>query len=412
MNWTWFFFYPKNIKGSGICNQWMWSWENWVQRPRLCKNKIPWIIFQPYYAAIILRHCMTLSENQNTIYETQRKIQYLGGDRLGIFDRAWGPQGELVELFYDLVYVIAIAKSPINLRHISPLRARLTICIFRHDFLRDGSTGVCTTASTGPVACAPDSWRSGKYWSQPDWCWRSPEQVVFNVTIVLMVSLYHHLPLVGVVFTMQYHHQTEWNPTIIYLLSWPWWAPPCFEANPIRLVFSLLSELLSTFATQRLRSWNHPNEPFRQHVGALGPVHHHCVWGKWCGVIGGVGPCTNWSFEWMNFGLAVMIVFALWWLFYLASIDHANRVLWTAACWRSPSPPSSRLRVDRYGVRGLFGEFHSKIAWLTLKQFLVAPCACTLWDCCHDVFSGLSLQVCVWKKQAQTILLLSSGIGF
>ena len=327
-----------------------------------------------------------------------------------------------LELFYDLVYVIAIAQITHQLAaHVSPLGLIDYMYFFAMIFWGwlNGSLYHDLHASSGLRTRLMTLWQMLIIAALVITLESPPEQVVFNVTIVLMVmQLYITYLWWSVGFYDKYHRKLNKPYTIIYLLSLALMGTTLFLKQPyIRLVFfvTLLLNYLPPFATQRFVL---NRETIQMNLSAsmserLG-LFTIIVFGEVItGVIGGVGALHQLSFRiWMNFGLAVMIVFALWWLFFTLTSDRPCKPGFVNCSLLEILyiPTLIGLGLIGMALGGLFGgEFHSKIAWLTPKTiFGSALCLYFVGIAAMMYFLDYPSKYMRLKKRAQAILLLAA----
>ena len=236
-----------------------------------------------------------------------------------------------LELFYDLVYVIAIARITHHLAEHPDVSGMLDYTYFfimifwgwlngslYHDM--HGSTGLRTSLMTlwqiMIVAALVVTLNS------------ATENYVFNATIALMVmQLYITYLWWSVGIYDKAHRQLNKPYTLFYLASFGLMFLTLFiEPSYIRIIFyiSLLFNYLAPFVTAlMLRNRNSDFRLSSSMTERLG-LFTIIIFGEVVtGVVNGVSQLKMLNTQiWLNFGLAILIVFSLWWLFFTLISDR------------------------------------------------------------------------------------------
>ncbi|MCB0707379.1 MAG: low temperature requirement protein A [Saprospiraceae bacterium] len=236
-----------------------------------------------------------------------------------------------LELFYDLVYVLAIAKithhlaEHLSLSSLSQFFFFFTLIFWGwlngslyHDL--HGSSGLRTRLMTlwqmlivAALVITLDS---------PE------EQLVFNVTIVLLVmQLYITYLWWSVGFYDRSHRRLNRPYTILFLASFGLMFSTFYLEQPyIQIAFysALLLNYLPPFITHFLLRRDSMALRLSASMSERLGLFTIIVFGEViAGIINGVGALPDLNIQsWVNFTLAVIIVFALWWLFFTLVSDR------------------------------------------------------------------------------------------
>ena len=239
-----------------------------------------------------------------------------------------------LELFYDLVYVIAISKITHHLAAHPDFSGLLDyiylfIMIFwgwlngsmYHDL--HGSPGIRTRFMT--------LWQMMIVAALIVTLSSESDKILFRSGIALMVMQIYITYLWWSVGIYDKEHRKLNVPyTICYLASFVLLFLTLFLKQPyIRIAFyaSLLLNYLPPFLnTSRLRKKNIEISLSSSMTERLG-LFTIIIFGEAVlGVINGTAALNNVNFQiWINFGLGILIVFALWWLFFSLIADREGR---------------------------------------------------------------------------------------
>ena len=230
-----------------------------------------------------------------------------------------------LELFYDLVYVIAISKITHNLAVHFSFSGLLDYVYFfamifwgwlngslYHDL--HGSEGLRTRLMTlwqmmivATLVITIDS---------------SPEKLVFNATIALMAMQFYITYLWWSVGIYDKHHRKLNIPyTIIYLTALALMGITLFLKLPYnRILFftALILNYLPPFLTHSLLRKEslelNLSSSMTERLGLFTII----VFGEVVlGIVNGIGALHELSLSiWLNFGLTLSIIFTLWWIFF------------------------------------------------------------------------------------------------
>lgn len=235
-----------------------------------------------------------------------------------------------LELFYDLVYVIAISRITHHLAGHLSISGLLDYTYFfvmifwgwlngslYHDL--HGSGGLRTRLMTlwqmmivAGLVITIDS---------------SPENLLLNATIALMVMQLYITYLWWSVGIYDKHHRKLNRPyTVIYLLSFGLMFSTLFLEQPyVRIIFyiTLLLNYLPPFLTNILLRRESANLNLSSSMSERLGLFTIIVFGEVVlGVVNGVITLHELSSGiWLNFALAISVVFALWWIFFTLISD-------------------------------------------------------------------------------------------
>lgn len=239
-----------------------------------------------------------------------------------------------LELFYDLVYVIAISR----ITHYVGSHLAITGLIdytylfimiywgwlngsFHHDL--HGSTGVRTNLLT--------LWQMMIVAALVVTLSSSPETIFFNATIAIMaMQLFITYLWWSVGIYDKEHRKLNVVYTVCYLISFGLMFITLFVQQPlVRILFyvSLVFNYLPAFLINRTLLQR--GDEFRlsdsmtERLGLFTII----VFGEVVlGVINGVIEVKELGFRiWVNFGLAILIVFSLWWIFFSMIADKKSK---------------------------------------------------------------------------------------
>lgn len=236
-----------------------------------------------------------------------------------------------LELFYDLVYVIAIAKIT---HHLSEHLNFSSLLNYIYFFIMifwgwlNGSLYHDLHASTGLRTRLMTLWQMLIVAALVITIDSPPDHFVFNVTIVIMIMQLFITYLWWSVGIYDKNHRKLNRPyTIIYLLSFGLMFATLFLEQPyVRIVFytTLFLNYLPPFLTHTLLKTESMEFNLSQSMSERLGLFTIIVFGEVIsGVINGVSELHDLSFQvWVNFSLAIIIVFALWWIFFTLISDR------------------------------------------------------------------------------------------
>ncbi len=236
-----------------------------------------------------------------------------------------------LELFYDLVYVIAISKITHHLATNFSFSGMLDYLYFfvmifwgwlngslYHDL--HGSAGLRTRLMTlwqmmivSALVITLDS---------------APPNRLFNATIAVMFMQVFITYLWWSVGIYDKHHRKLNRPyTIIYLISFALMFLTLFLEQPyVRIIFyiTLLLNYAPPFLTHTLLKKESLELTLSSSMSERLGLFTIIIFGEVAlGVVNGVSGLKELSFKiWLNFGLAISIVFSLWWIFFTLISDR------------------------------------------------------------------------------------------
>ena len=257
--------------------------------------------------------------------------------RFGVITSAWwGPPKKFdiqekdrrvswLELFYDLVYVIAIARITHHLSaHLSWPGFLEYISLFMMIYWGwlNGSLYYDLHGNTGLRTRLMTLWQMMIVSALAIAIDQGDEQRIRNITVVLMImQIYLTYLWWSVGFYDKEHRRYNLPYTISYLLSLALMGtslavPPDWMKMFIPLVIFLnyLPPFISNRLLRRDRLNLNMSESMFERMGLFTII----VFGELVlGVVNGITALHVTDFSsWLNFGLAVAIVFSLWWIFF------------------------------------------------------------------------------------------------
>lgn len=236
-----------------------------------------------------------------------------------------------LELFYDLVYVIAISTITHHLAENLDLEGLIEYTYFfgiifwgwlngslHHDL--HGNAGVRTKLMT--------LWQMMIVAGLVVTLSSPPEQRIFNATIALMVMQLFITYLWWSVGIYDKAHRVLNRPyTVLYLLSFGlllltlWLKPPLIQ---VVFFLALIINYLPPFVSPRLRSGIGAEMVLSQSMTERLGLFTIIIFGEAIlGVVDGAGElAAEGHYEWLDFGLCIMVVFAMWWIFFTLVSDR------------------------------------------------------------------------------------------
>ncbi len=236
-----------------------------------------------------------------------------------------------LELFYDLVYVIAIAKITHHLAgHLSLSGLLDFIYFFVMIFWGwlNGSLYHDIHASTGLRTRLMTLWQMLIVAALVITSESAPEHLLFNITIVLMLmQLFITYLWWSVGIYDKYHRKLNRPYTILYLLSFGLMVTTLFLEPPyLRIVFfcTLILNYIPPFISQKLLKRESLELNLSSSMSERLGLFTIIIFGEViAGVISGASELHEINLRlWLNFCLSVFIVFALWWLFFTLVSDR------------------------------------------------------------------------------------------
>jgi low temperature requirement protein LtrA len=235
------------------------------------------------------------------------------------------------ELFYDLVYVIAISKITFYLSEHFNFNGLLDYTYFfgmifwgwlngsmYHDL--HGTEGLRTRLMT--------LWQILIVAALVITIESNPEHLAFNATIALLVMQFYITYLWWSVGIYDKHHRKPNMPyTIIYLVSFAFMFATLFLHQPytriffyISLVLNYVPPFISNILLKRESLELNLSPSMSERLGLFTII----LFGEVVlGVVNGIIKLHELNFEiWINFSLTVFIVFALYWLFFTLISDR------------------------------------------------------------------------------------------
>lgn len=284
-----------------------------------------------------------------------------------------------LELFYDLVYVIAIAKITHHLsEHLNLLSLGDYIYFFTMIFWGwlNGSLHHDLHASSGLRTRLMTLWQMLIVSALVITLGSPPDHIVFNVTIVIMVlQLYITYLWWSVGIYDKYHRRLNRPYTILYLLSFGLMLTTLFLEQPyIRIVFfvTLILNYLPPFVSHKLVTKDSLQINLSSSMSERLGLFTIIVFGEVItGVISGVSGLHDLSvLTWVNFSLAIIIVFTLWWIFFTLTSDRLCKpgMVNSSILAILYVPTLIGLGLMGMAFGGLFeGDIHAGSQWLSQK---------------------------------------------
>ena len=239
-----------------------------------------------------------------------------------------------LELFYDLVYVIAISRITHHLAEHPDVTGLLDYTYFfvmifwgwlngslYHDL--HGTSGVRTSLMT--------LWQMMIVAGLVVTVNNSGENMLFNITICVMIMQLYITYLwwsVGIYDKVHRRLNRPW--TVIYLSSLALMILTLYLEQPyIRIVFylTLVLNYLPPFVVQNLLRRESSDFNLSSSMAERMGLFTIIIFGETIlGVVTGTSELGKLNWEvWINFGLSIMIVFALWWIFFSLVSDRPCR---------------------------------------------------------------------------------------
>ena len=230
-----------------------------------------------------------------------------------------------LELFYDLVYVIAISRITHHLAtHISPEGVLQYACLFILIFWGwlNGSLYYDIHGSEGLRTRLMTLWQVMIIAALAVTIDQPSATAYVNTTIVFMImQLYITYLWWSVGFYDRSHRRYNKPYTILFLLALALMGLSLFVPRPwVKLiaVIVIICNYMPPFIAQRLLRRSSLDLSLSSSMSERLGLFTIIVFGEVVlGVVNGISKVNNLNFSiWLNFALAISIVFALWWIFF------------------------------------------------------------------------------------------------